>query len=573
MTGGNRVSYEEWAQISFPPDIDLVAAAVGEFCNRLQARGAAPEMVAGIRLAVVEALTNSIKHGGAEGEEDVRLRWSWRGEWLDIEVSEPGDFTPGAGWRDLPADPLAESGRGGFLMAQHSDELEHANIAGRHRLRLRKRLGVTPQEAPGQAELEATLGAMTEDLSASYETLSALFRLAEALATTEDLPGFAGHALKLRRLVEADTMHVRLHEPGGGLLLLGAAAEDCTFPQVLDPDGASVEAQVFRSGVERTTDEQTAFASDDPLRGLFGAGFVCPVYFQSRQLGVCVLGRRRSGAYFTAAQLSLARSTAEFLGIAYANAELQSQRLNQLRAQRELEIAAQIQQSLVPAHFPQRRDWRVHGRCDNATEAGGDFFDVLETPGGVLLMIADVMGKGVPAALLAVVLRTAARSHAGLARNPGQLLSRINAQIAPDLERLGMFITAQAVFLEADSKRIVYANAGHCPILALAPAGGSPRVLEEGGLPLGVAQAETYAAHDLLVRTDERIILSTDGLLEAPDEHGREWGIDGLSQAAQALQPAAPEAMCSRLLELVQQRDGARAPTDDRTLVVAQFLS
>ncbi len=149
--------------------------------------------------------------------------------------------------------------------------------------------------------------------------------------------------------------------------------------------------------------------------------------FQSRQLGVCVIARRTYDAFFTAGQIALARTTAEFLGIACANAELQAQRLAQLRVERELEIAAQIQQSLVPKEFPVRPDWRIHGLCVNAQEAGGDFFDVPEVPGGVLLVIADVMGKGVSAALLAVVLRTAVRAHAPLAANPGELLGRPHA--------------------------------------------------------------------------------------------------------------------------------------------------
>lgn len=571
MTGEEELIYEEWSQITLPPDVDFVAPALGRFHRAMAEKGALPGLADRMRLALTEALTNSVKHGTFTAAADViRLRWRWQDDCLTVEISEPGRFAPTGEWTKLPDDPLAESGRGGFLIAGAFEKLAHLNADGRHTLQLQKRVG-PPGQSSSMVELEQTLSAMTEELSANYETLSALFKLAEALATTENLAAFAEHALHLRTLVEADTMHVRLRDQQGALTLLGSAAPGLSLPAKIDAQSDGMEAMVFKTGQERTIDDTTRLAPGDPLAGLHGVAFVCPVYFQSRQLGVCVIGRRRFGAFFTAAQISLARTTAEFLGIACANAELQSQRLAQLRVQRELEIAAQIQQSLSPTVFPSRGDWRVHGRCVNAFEAGGDFFDVIEVANGVLLVIADVMGKGVPAALLAVVLRTAVRSHASLAADPGQLLERVSTQIAPDLERLGMFITAQIVFLEDKSNHIAYANAGHCPILALTAAGES-RILEEGGLPVGVSPDEHYTASRVVLQRGERLLLLTDGILEAPDEHGHELGLEGFTAIALPTRLRPLEHVCGELLDLMEQRDAGRAPTDDRTLLAVECL-
>jgi serine phosphatase RsbU (regulator of sigma subunit) len=486
-------------------------------------------------------------------------------------VSEPGHFAPSASWTQLPDDPMAESGRGGFLISESFDELRHLNSGGRHTLRLRRRLGL-PTPKPNESELEQTLGAMTEDLSASYETLSALFKLAEALATSEDLTAFATHALHLQVLIDADFMVVRLRDKNGNLTLLGSIG-DIAAPAVLPVSARTVEADVFQSGTERTVADAESLGADDPLRAMGSIAFVCPVYFQSRQLGVCVVGRRNGGAYFTAAQISLARTTAEFLGIACANAESQAQRLAQLRVQRELEIAAQIQQSLVPRDFPHRTDWALHGQCVNALEAGGDFYDIVEVTDGVLLVIADVMGKGLPAALLAVVLRTAVRAHTSLARDPGEMLNCVSVQIAPDLERLGMFITAQLVFLEAGTANVAYANAGHCAIVVIAQEGREARTLEEGGLPLGVSQREHYTAHRASLRTGERLLLVTDGILEAPDTQGRELGLDGFVLAARRLHDVRLDQLCPRLLSIVDERDPSGSPSDDRTLLAVQSVS
>jgi serine phosphatase RsbU (regulator of sigma subunit)/anti-sigma regulatory factor (Ser/Thr protein kinase) len=573
MRAREKSAVHEWTHVTIDANLDAIAPAVDAFRQQLAVRGAAPALIDGLRLALSEALTNAVKHGlAASGAHAVALQWSWADEWLVVEVSEPGRFAPGPAWTELPSDPLAESGRGGFLIAQHFDEVAHENRDGRHTLRLARRIGAPPFPPATAAELEQTLSAMTEELSANYETLSALFKLAEALATTKDLPAFAEHALQLRTLVEADTMYVRLRDSSGALTLLASAAEGIALSPTVAAASEAIEADVFRTGRERTIDGTTRLGDDDPLRALGGGAFVCPVHFQSRQLGVCVIARRTYDAFFTAGQIALARTTAEFLGIACANAELQAQRLAQLRVERELEIAAQIQQSLVPKEFPVRHDWRIHGLCVNAQEAGGDFFDVLEVPGGVLLVIADVMGKGVSAALLAVVLRTAVRAHAPLAANPGELLNQISVQLAPDLDRLGIFITAQAAFLSADAPTVTYGNAGHCPIVVLTREGGS-RVFTEGGLPLGVSQRERYDRHEETLASGDRLLLLTDGILEAPDAEGRELGLDGLLAATAPLADVGVPAFCVELLAHVRRRDAGRAPSDDRTLLAVQCLS
>lgn len=557
------VERREWTQIAIPSRVDAVPPAVDALQQHLAARGAANEALDAIRLAVTEAITNAVAHGqGAH----VRLDWSWHGDWLDVKVSEPGHFEAPPDWDQLPADDLQESGRGGFLIAQLMDGATHTNRDGVHTVHLRKRLGAAQTGAATIDELDRTLAAMTEDLGASYEVLSALFRLAEALATSEDLAAFAARALQLRQLVDADAMLIRLSNEGNGLQTL-AGAGSLDAPPLLPPDAAALEAEVFRSGTERTIDDRTRLPPGDPLRGEAGSAFVCPIDFQGRKLGVCAIVRNRPGAFFTAGQLSLARTLNEFLGIACASAELEAQRRAELQARRELEIAAQIQQSLLPTRFPDRGRWRLHGHCVNAQEVGGDFFDVIEVPGGILLVIADVMGKGVPAALYALVLRTAIRSRLDLAADPGRLLTAINAQIAPDLEPHGMFITAQAVFL-ADH-RIDYANAGHCPLLLLAHERGL-RVLEEGGMPLGVAGREEFASHRVDFERGQVLLMLTDGLLETTNPQGAMLGLGGLALIAGTLTGQTAPDLCRNLLAAVDAFGGGRAAEDDRTLLVVE---
>lgn len=132
----------EWTSVTIPAGLEHVGPAVGRLRDRLRAHGATDgEALEGVILAVNEALTNAIRHGGKSGASPcIRLAWIWRDGDLELEVSEPGSFTPAPTWSKLPEDPLAETGRGGFLITQLMDSVEHRNVDGRHALLMHKRL-------------------------------------------------------------------------------------------------------------------------------------------------------------------------------------------------------------------------------------------------------------------------------------------------------------------------------------------------------------------------------------------------------------------------------------------------
>jgi anti-sigma regulatory factor (Ser/Thr protein kinase) len=152
------VSRSEWTRVTVPAGVAHVGPAVNRLRDWLRAHGSRDgEALEGVMLAVSEALTNAIRHGGSSGAEAcVHLAWIWRDCDLELEVSEPGMFIPPPTWSNLPDDPLAESGRGGFLITRLMDTIEHRNADGRHALRMHKRLerasdattGNRPQKKP-----------------------------------------------------------------------------------------------------------------------------------------------------------------------------------------------------------------------------------------------------------------------------------------------------------------------------------------------------------------------------------------------------------------------------------------
>jgi len=152
----------------------------------------------------------------------------------------------------------------------------------------------------------------------------------------------------------------------------------------------------------------------------------------------------------------------------------------------ELEIARKIQHSLLPKAFPALPGFGLSGFCLSARQVGGDFYDVLPLSSDtVLLVVADVMGKGVPAALFAATLRTLLRTTVQWVRRPAKLLRRINRLMFEDLSGVDMFITAQLALADTRVGQLVVASAGHCPLL-LAEASGKIEPGSPEGMTLGI---------------------------------------------------------------------------------------
>jgi serine phosphatase RsbU (regulator of sigma subunit)/anti-sigma regulatory factor (Ser/Thr protein kinase) len=566
------LTYSEYAQCELSADLALVPEVAGKvraYCFR---HGLAPETWAPVELALVEGLNNAIEHG-CRGVSDgcIRVRWNWTDEMLAIEILDPGNFRPGPVLVQLPG-PLSEGGRGTFVMSALMDSASHELHDGNHMLVLRKRLGLP---TPTNTDAE-TLEGMTGELSNSYETITALFRFGEELATARSFDDFFAQVRRrLLKLVGGDEAWLRIGDPGGKLKLVSPGQTSCSsgMPEYLVSEDASVETQVFRDSEQHTVEDCFELRPHDPLRRDHGSAFVCPILFRNATIGVLSVVRGQTSPYFTAEEIRLIGAVADFLGIARTIALSQEQRQVQLRTERELEIAAEIQQSLLPKVFPETRKFRIFGLSQTAHEVGGDYFDVLPIGGkGVLLAIADVMGKGMPAALLATILRTTIRAHSNLADDPGRLLTVVNRQLGIDLNNLGMFITAQIAFLPNETDELIFASAGHCPLLKFSRGATCASQSRGGGMPLGVLDDVEYESMREPIVPGERFIFFTDGIYEVRSAAGEILGLDSLAQRIPVLCTGDPRRDCKRLLDYVASYSARVPAADDRTLLIAQRL-
>jgi sigma-B regulation protein RsbU (phosphoserine phosphatase) len=237
---------------------------------------------------------------------------------------------------------------------------------------------------------------------------------------------------------------------------------------------------------------------------------------------------------------------------------------------RDLREAVDVQRQLLPRVRPAIDALDYSGCCIPARHVGGDYFDYVELGPGVLgLLVADVAGKGIPAALLVSSLHGAFRTHALMAGDRlAELAVTLNAHMCA-AGALGRFATMLYVVVDTLQRRIVYVNAGHPPGI-LRRAGGPIVRLEEGSLPLGIRADTSYNATELPLEPGDWVVLYTDGVSEASSDGGEEFGDDRLVQTIAAHQASGPNAMCDAIVADVRAHTCGRAAADDLTIVAAR---
>jgi sigma-B regulation protein RsbU (phosphoserine phosphatase) len=238
-----------------------------------------------------------------------------------------------------------------------------------------------------------------------------------------------------------------------------------------------------------------------------------------------------------------------------------------LEIQSELMLARRIQLSILPGAFPASTDFRVAARYVPMTSVAGDLYDFLvagDRHAG--LLIADVSGHGVPAALIASMVKMAAISQRALAAHPAQLLTGMNTALCGNTQ--GQFVTAAYVHLDADARVLRYAAAGHPPMLMLRS--GIVTEVAENGLLLAAADLEIYSEKTLPLEPGDRLLLYTDGLVEARNAEGKLFGEDALIAELRATTDASCEEAADRIIAASQQ--WAKSQDDDLTVLVCDYL-
>ena len=244
--------------------------------------------------------------------------------------------------------------------------------------------------------------------------------------------------------------------------------------------------------------------------------------------------------------------------------------VQQERIEHELQLAREIQEGMLPASMPDVAGIDLGVRSIPAYEVGGDFYDVFALDSETLgVVIGDVVGKGMPAALYMAQTRSLIRAEARLSTSPEMVLRRVNTALQ-ELNRSGMFVTVLFGRLEHASRRLVTARAGHEYPLVWASDGSELRGARGVGQPLGLlpdpaldVQARTLIAGDTL-------LLYTDGVTDVVNPAGDFFGLDGLHAAVQSAGSITAQDVCDHVVQQVAAFQATAVQPDDITMVVVQ---
>lgn len=244
-----------------------------------------------------------------------------------------------------------------------------------------------------------------------------------------------------------------------------------------------------------------------------------------------------------------------------------------LAISKELEIARQIQYCTLPQSVPRIAGLEIAARYVPMSAVAGDFYDFLVVDDKHLgVLVADVTGHGVPAALIASMLKVAFAEQFPHAADPARVLAGVNRALCGKFEE--HFVTAAYVFIDLEQHVMRYAGAGHPPLMLASRSPSGVRQIEENGLMLGLFREATYCAIELPVRLQDRCLLYTDGAFEATNAALEEFGKPRLQDFLQTHIDLPVERFTTAFLDEISRWAGhatGRSRDDDITLVVLDF--
>lgn len=305
------------------------------------------------------------------------------------------------------------------------------------------------------------------------------------------------------------------------------------------------------------------------FRGL-RAILCAPMLVSNRLLGAVYVDSSMRSGIFTPGDLGLLNAVCGLAGAAIENARLYRVAVEKGRMERELQMARDIQQGLLPTQMPKLSGYEVAARWRAAREVAGDFYDVFILPDGSLgVVIADVSDKGAPAAMFMAVARTMIRSHAHSGISPVDTLARTNDLILADADS-GMFVTVfHSVF--ATNGESLHVNAGHNPPILFRARTKELFFMSRGGRAIGWFPDNPLQSETLQLEPNDLLIYYTDGLTEAETLDGRFFGEERLQAAILEASHLSVDALCDHILRHVDAFTAGAPPFDDLTLVIVRY--
>ncbi len=326
--------------------------------------------------------------------------------------------------------------------------------------------------------------------------------------------------------------------------------------------------------VRDTASEPDLSAAESVRQLQIQSTIIVPIVLENEVFGAFSLSSSGRHADFGPDDFALVSGIAGQIAVALKNAhlaeEIKRTTEEKVRLHKELEIAAHVQKSILPADPPSLPGLDIAGVSVPAREVGGDFFDYIPLGTDSLgTTIADVSGKGLPAALLTIQSRNVIRAFARENPSPADVLRKANSVIHDDYSRADMFLSAFYAIIDPAARVLRYASAGHNPPLLLRQDGACSSLLATGSL-LGISPDLAIAEETVNLTANDLLALYTDGVSEARDRARTQFGCRKLAQRLGEYRDLPAHEIAERILREVTSLAGA-ARFDDATLVVIKI--
>ena len=328
--------------------------------------------------------------------------------------------------------------------------------------------------------------------------------------------------------------------------------------------------------------EEPSFRLANPVDGLkrkdrellshvLGIELMVPLRWRGESLGLLLLGEKLTATEFTGEDVTLLNTLGGQMGVSLQNALLLRDRLAVARLEEELHLAQQIQQTFLRNDFPELPRCQVHAVNLPSRQVGGDYYDIVPcADGSFFVAIADVAGKGVPAALMSSMLQAALRTQASDQHSPSQILRNVNALVyrSTAVHQFATFFLAR---VHERGRRLTYCNAGHnWPLLLRAD--GHTLQLDRGGPLLGIMEDVVLEHASVELEADDILVMYTDGISEATNRLGEMFGDEHVGEVVRDLpRSVGAREIGEHILARVEEHLGAEEAQDDRTLVVLRI--
>ena len=424
-------------------------------------------------------------------------------------------------------------------------------------------------------EMSGALEKTRLELNRKQSEISILYNVGKVIRAT-----FAIEEL-LRMIVDMVTQSLRCKR--GSILLVDDKNGDLLVKGVLGRDQSQVENKrlaergavtqaILSSGhtlLINKEGQDDQFFTDEDGKGYTTRSFLCvPIKIQDQVVAILNVTDKESGDDFNADDQRLLEILADQASITIENFRLSEQLVEKERMERELEIAHSIQVNLLPDRTPDIPHTELDARSIPAKAVGGDYYDVFaidEHRWGIA--VGDVSGKGVPAALLMVMIRSLLRANATGCASSADVVGRVNRMIIPDLDP-SMFVTLFYGIFDTSTRELVYTNAGHNYPLLISADTAEVTELETDDLIVGMFEDYEYRERSARLEHGDMLVMYTDGITEAQNDQDESFGDRRLLDTVCLSDSDHCADVVRKVFSSVFAFAGSRPPYDDMTLVV-----